>query len=119
MQRRTFGNTRITTYPEGYCRIELPDNSTFSAVPHETEEYFNRALALGYGIYANPSRQMNAEHDAMHALLASVFGLPVSPALQAAADGEPINELTGAEEALVLAAQRFVNLCRARGLLPK
>lgn len=116
---RVFGKTTVIFHPEGYCDVILPDNVAFTACPQKDQEYADRAIRLGYGIYANPIHHMNMEHDAMHALLAAVLGLDVSPALHATGHGIPIDDLTGAEEDLVLAAQRFVNLCRARGLLPK
>lgn len=116
VKQHVYGHTLIECHSEGWVRVVLPDGKSFNAVPEDNDEYRQRALDLGYPDDAG--HRMNLEHDLLHAKLAYCFGLPVSPALQDTADGAPINELTGAEEAMVLATHRYLNELRKRGLWP-
>lgn len=110
-QTFSYGWTLIEIF-EGFVRTTLPDGATIDAHPVSGPEHEARALALGYAdVWA-----MTRDHDRFHALLAHALGLEESPALRATVRGEA-SELTGVEEEVVLAMQRFANLCRAAGLL--
>jgi hypothetical protein len=91
----------------GWVEITMPDGTTFNAVPEDNDSYRAMAQKLGYG---TDTWAMCRDHDAMHAILADALGFPYSPALMGAAHKEPLNEVTGAEEDMVLAAQRFLQL---------
>ena len=107
-----YGNTTIEVR-NGWLEVTLPDGSRCQAVPHTGADDVARAKALGY----DNVWDMTKDHDRYHALLAEVIGLEESPVLRAAVNKTPTNELIGAEEAAVLALQRYVNLCLAEGLL--
>lgn len=111
VQRFGYGWTLIEIF-EGFVRTTLPDGATIDAHPNHGPEHEARARALGYpDVWA-----MTRDHDRFHALLAHALGLEESPALRATVRREA-SELTGVEEEVVLAMQRYVNLCRAAGLL--
>lgn len=97
----------------GVVRTRLPDGQTIDAVPNHGPEDIARAHALGY---QGDVVGMTLDHDHMHVRLCHALGLKESPALRQASRGES-SELSGVEEEMVLAAQRFVNLCRKAGLL--
>jgi hypothetical protein len=107
-QTHNFGQTLVQQHSDG-CTVVLPGGRILDARPQETDSYRAQARAIGYG---DDTAAMCREHDYVHALLAHALGLPHSPALMGAAKGEPINDLTGAEEDAVLAIQRFWNLAR-------
>jgi hypothetical protein len=73
------------------------------ALPHDTDEYHQRAVEHGYGddVYA-----MSREHECTHHLLARLLRLPCSPTLKGVATGVHWQHW-GAEEAAVLAFQRY------------
>jgi len=114
MQSYRYGETLIEIFDEspntnGCIRITLPDGVVVYGEPNFGPEHEARAAALGYPDVWS----MNREHDRIHALLAFMLGLRESPVLRAAANGgTERSELLGAEEAAVLAIQRFVNECR-------
>lgn len=86
-----------------------PDGTEVHAHPQHGPEDEARAVALGYPGVGS----MTVEHDPLHTLLAVTLGLGVSPTLWAVAHGLPVDPvLAEAEEAMVLAAQRFLNLAR-------
>lgn len=103
-----FGDTRVTVSSDGSVTV-LPDGMRLVARPEPTGSYLMQSMRLGYG---TDTARMCREHDYLHAKLCHALGLPCSPALAAAARGLPIDALTGAEEDLVLAAQKFLNLWR-------
>lgn len=92
--------TVVTTYVDG---------TTVEAHPCHDDESQARARALGYvDVYA-----MTLEHDALHTALARGLGVGRSPVLDGLAHGRTVDaELAHAEECLVLAAQRYLNLAR-------
>lgn len=102
----------------GYTVVEIDDEAhtvttTFGddvqLVAANRDDQADLAAELGYGSVWG----MNAEHDLTHTILAYRLLNTHSPTLWAVAHGEEIDpELRAAEEALVLAAQRFVNLYR-------
>lgn len=98
---------------QGWVETVLPGGAVVAAHPNRTAEDFARARALGY---QGDVWGMTLDHDHMHVLLCHALGLKESPALRQASRGES-SELAGAEEQMVLAAQRFVNLCRGAALL--
>lgn len=84
-----------------------PDGSEVHAHPQHGEEDEARARALGYPDVG----AMTFDHDRLHSLLAWALAHRASPVLRAAAAGRAVDpELAEAEEAMVLAVQRFVNL---------
>lgn len=105
-----FGRTMVHVTPLG-SHVKLSDGRVLIARPEDTDSYRAQASALGYGA---DTAAMCREHDYLHALLAHALGLSESPALRGAVEGRPTDALTGAEEDMVLAAQRFLNLWRAR-----
>lgn len=107
-----YGATLVEVF-DGLVRTTLPDGTPVHAVPNHTPEDVARAHALGYegDVWA-----MTRDHDHFHAMLANTLGLRESPALRAAVTGQA-SDLSGAEEEVVLALQRFVNLCRKAGKL--
>lgn len=85
------------------------------AVPHDTDEYRARARSLGYPDDDAGLLRMSREHELCHSLLAGWLGLPCSPtmrgiALRTAGTG-PWFAGWRAEEACVLAVQRFARVC--------
>jgi hypothetical protein len=108
-----YGKTVVTTH-EGWLDITLPDGTTFQALPQDNDEYRAMAERLGYG---TDTLAMCRDHDPLHAAMAQFLGLSVSPALAGGANGDPINELTGAEEDMVLSIQRFMRMAMAAGLI--
>lgn len=67
------------------------------------------ARALGY----RTVDAMNEEHDPFHERLCIALGLSESPTLAAKRNGAPLNrDWVRCEEAMVLAAQRFINAWR-------
>lgn len=115
VKQYVYGRTLIEVHAQGWVRVVLPDGKTFTATPEANETYRTWSTLLGY---TDNGHSMNLEHDRFHAMLAQMLGLPESPALRASADGVAIDDLTGAEEAVVLALARYVNELRKRGMWP-
>jgi hypothetical protein len=90
--------------------VTLPDGARITAAPNHDPESIARAHELGYG---GDVRAMTLDHDPLHVIVCHALGLPESPALRDAVNGVT-TELGLAEEGVVLALQRFVNLCRER-----
>lgn len=111
-----FGGTTVLTYP-GWVECHLPGGLILSSLPEHTQEYEARARDLGF----QDGDAMNRQHHRMHAQLAAWLGLPVSPALRAAAlnahDEDDGCAICSAEEAAVMALHRYTNLLRRKGLL--
>lgn len=102
--------TRIKVGPS-WVVITLPNGREVHA--HPDDESHHMALLLGYG---DDVAAMTRDHDPLHARLTAMLGLPYSLSLMTAAGCEVPEDLTFAEESLVLSAQRFLQECRARGL---
>lgn len=99
-----FGGTSVSL--EGWGSVTtLPDGRTIQAAPQAGEDYAATARRLGYGADV---LAMCHEHDALHAALAALLGLPVSPVLSTVA-GVPIGDAVqhGLEEDAVLAVTRW------------
>lgn len=107
-----FGHTCVKVQGDR-VGTTLPDGTVIDALPNHGDEDVARAHSLGYG---GDVLAMTRDHDRMHARLAHALGLKESPALRDAALART-TEIGDAEEAMVLAAQRFLNLCRREGLL--
>jgi hypothetical protein len=108
-----YGDVRVYLVGDTVLTI-LPDSRALYAAPNYDPESVARAASLGYP----DVEAMTREHDPMHSRLAYALGLKESPALSRAANGaKDVSDLTDAEECMVLAAQRFLNLCRAEGLV--
>jgi hypothetical protein len=106
---------RIEVLPTG-SRITLPSGEVVLGAPHDTDAYRATARQLGYG---DDTLAMCRDHDPLHALLAGWLGLEVSYGmLDGAGRLDPADaEKAAAEEAAVLAVQRFMRL--AGGTLPQ
>lgn len=104
------GDTVITT---------LPDGAVVVAKPNYTKEDADRARRMGYrGEGVTRVIDMTRDHDWLHTLLADALGFDESYALRAAVTGEE-NDLSDAEEDVVLAMQRLLNLHREEQNKPK
>lgn len=89
-----------------------PDGSEVHAHPQHGPEDEARARALGYPHVG----AMTFDHDRLHSLLAWALTHQASPVLRAVAGGaQAPAEVAEAEEAMVLAVQRFVALVTLRG----
>jgi hypothetical protein len=89
--------------PEGAV-TRFPDGSSYGALPHDEPHYHAVAHRLGYAgdilLYAQ-------EHELAHHLIAAEFNSH-SPVIWALAHGEkPPRMIAAAEEALVMALQRY------------
>lgn len=96
---------------KGYCQTTFADGAVVPAVPHDTDEYRERAQYLGYG---EDTMRMCFDHELLHTLIAEARGLDYSPVLRYVADGHGMTEAEiGEEEARVLTFQRFLMRSRA------
>jgi hypothetical protein len=96
----------ITVDDRGHTKITAPDCRTVHGAPQYNAEQAATARALGYG---EDVAAMVADHDPLHALLADWIGLGESAALFG---GRP--EVEAAEEAAVLAVQKYMRLAGGR-----
>lgn len=91
-----------------------PDGTEVHAHPQHGPEDVARAEALGYG---GDVHAMTLEHDPLHTRLCWALGLDGSPTLRGVArrlleSDAAYGEIVRAEEAMVLAAQRFLSIVR-------
>lgn len=102
-----YGGTWVLVQPE---RVEtiLPGGAVVVATPNRTAADVEMAHRLGY---EGDVLAMTRDHDRFHALLSHALGFKESQALRDAANGVE-SEVGWAEEEMVLAAQRLVNLRR-------
>src|SRR3954462_15003170 len=112
------GGTRIVEF-DGWLEIQLPDGRRFRAIPEDNPEYRARAVSLGY---VKPNGEVDTwgmcrDHDRIHARIAELFGLSCSPALDRSPSNLPPNEVTDAEEQLVIAWQRYANVLKREGII--
>ncbi len=88
----------------------FPSGAAVEAHPQHGPEDVARAEALGYPHVGAGC----LDHDPLHVVVAEVLGTPTL--LRSLAEGKPVDpELAGAEEAVVLAVQRYLNVWRAKG----
>ena len=92
-------------------RVTLASGTVVVGCPHDTEEYRATAASLGYG---DDTVAMCRDHDPLHQALCSWLGVGESFALRCAAGERREDELSAAEEAAVMAVQRFAKLAGAR-----
>lgn len=93
----------------------FPDGTEVHAHPQHGPEDEARARALGYPDVG----AMTFDHDQLHSLLAWALAHRCSPVLAALAEGSAATgEVAEAEEAMVLAVQRFLTLVTAGGGSP-
>lgn len=90
--------------------VVLPCGLVVEGRPHDTDAYRATAAVLGYG---DDVLSMCQQHDALHAWLAEQFGLE-SFALREAAGLSVDPEIAVAEEAAVMALQRYMRLAGGR-----
>lgn len=98
-----IGRTTISV-GDGWCQTTLHDGSTVDAVPHDTDEYRDKAAHLGYG---SDTGRMCVEHEVLHSAMCDMLGLSESPVMRAVAIVGHDSALLGYEEDAVLAIQRF------------
>ncbi|WP_424139884.1 hypothetical protein [Roseomonas chloroacetimidivorans] len=99
-----FGATTVQIFEWG-CTTTLPCGRVIHAAPQPGADYAETARRLGYG---PDVLGMCHDHDAAHAALAHLLGLPVSPVLSTVAGISvhgPVEH--GLEEDAVMAIQRF------------
>jgi hypothetical protein len=99
-----FGRTTVELHFWGTV-VRLPSGASVPGMPQDTEEYRARARAMGYG---DDTLAMSRDHEAAHAALAHLIGLPCSPVLSTVA-GVPVGDIVRhqLEEDAVLALQRW------------
>jgi hypothetical protein len=90
------------------------DGRFVKAWPGDSAEDRARAVSLGYAkddasLTWDSLVQMSREHEAGHAVLAHILGLPHSPTLKGVADGRYWPHWQ-AEEAAVLGLQRYARM---------
>jgi hypothetical protein len=105
-----FGDTRVTLTTEG-ADVVMPDGGVVSARPATSGAAVVLSVKLGYD---GNTAAMCREYCYLHAALCDALGLPHSPTLAGLACNADVDELTRAESEMVAAAQRFLNLWRAR-----
>lgn len=109
------GGTKQTIGPS-WVVTRLPGGAEIHAHPDGTPEQAATAHALGYGADV---AALTRDHDVLHAALAAWLGLPASYALRQTAGGDVSADLAAAEEAAVLALQRFIRLAGLTLPLPR
>lgn len=105
-----FGGTCITLSADG-AEVVLPNGDELDARPSTNGAAMLTAVKLGYD---GNTAAMVREWCYLHAQLCHALGLPHSPTLAGLAHNANVTELTHAESQMVTAAQRFLNLWRAR-----
>ena len=88
-------------------RVVLSCGTVVEGVPHDTDEYRATARELGYG---DDTEAMCRDHDPLHQALCRWLGFTDSFALRCAASLRDEDEISAAEEAAVMAVQRFWQL---------
>ncbi|MFL6864048.1 MAG: hypothetical protein ACJ8DZ_13725 [Allosphingosinicella sp.] len=102
--------TRVVVGPS-WAVVTLPDGREVHAHPGPGSADMARRLGYGDDVAA-----MTRDHDPLHARLTALLGMPRSLSLSVAAGGNEPGDLVALEEEAVLAAQRLLQACRARGL---
>lgn len=105
-----FGETLVTLSRAG-ADVTLPSGDEIEARASATGAAVITAVKLGYD---GDTTAMVREWCYLHAQLCHVLGLPHSPTLEGLAQGNKVSALTQAETEMVVAAQRFLNLWRAK-----
>lgn len=90
-----------------WVETDIPGLPTLHACPMVEQE--DTAAALGY---TGDVDALTRDHDFLHAWLADVLGLDASFSLTLAAGGAVDPDIAAAEEAAVMAMQRFARLAR-------
>jgi hypothetical protein len=88
-------------------RTILPDGAVVVGAPQDNDSYRATARRLGYGTHV---ALQNRDHELCHSLLSALLGLRMSPTLAGVARGEEPDALRHAEEAMVLATQKFARM---------
>lgn len=101
----TFGRTVVQVWPDSVVTI-LPGGEQVFAAAQDNDAYRETAQRLGYG---SDTVRMSRDHEVLHSAVAAWLGLWESPTLGRVARGEGDTALTGLEEDVVLAIQRFCN----------
>lgn len=104
--------TVVRLYDQG-TEIILPSGDIVHGEPHDTMEYRQHAVELGYGTGEDAALNMALDHDPLHAMLADWLGLRTSHSLSNLVHKTPLGLL---EEAAVLAVQKYMR--SAGGRLP-
>lgn len=90
---------------------KFPDGTEVHAHPQHGDEDIQRAEDLGYD---GSVGGMTFDHDRLHNILSWALGVEGSPSLWAVAHPEDDipGDVRGAEEAMVMAAQKYLNLVK-------
>jgi hypothetical protein len=109
MPLATIVGATVIVRHEGWTELRLPAVcENILCVPDGPGDSSQERTAAKIGVSV---REMNAGHDLTHCLLAEWIGLPYSPTLASVAGGPLIeSDLNAAEEAAVLALQRYLNV---------
>jgi hypothetical protein len=89
-----------------WVETDIPGLPTLHACPMVEQQ--ETAAALGY----DDVDALTRDHDFLHAWLADVLGLDASFSLTLSASGAADPDIAAAEEAAVMALQRFARLAR-------
>lgn len=105
MRTIQFKNCCLEIEP-GFCRTVFFNGKSVDACPQDNDEYRQRALELGYG---DDTAAMSLQHEAAHTFLSEKMRLEFSPTLWIVAHSRTDydRKQVGAEEAMVLAFQRY------------
>ena len=103
LSRMEFGANVIEVWPDSVTTY-LPDGVSVVAAAEDTDQYRETAEKLGYG--SNTVRMMR-DHEISHTALCHLLGLPESLVMSVVGHGDPDTYLTGLEEDLIMALQRF------------
>lgn len=100
----------IEVLPWG-SRVTLSCGAVVEGAPQGTEAQRETARSLGYG---DDDLAMVCDHDPLHALLCGWLGIGDSLSLLCASGLREEDEASRAEEAAVMAVQRFMRLSGGR-----
>jgi hypothetical protein len=103
LARMQFGANVVEIWNDCVA-THLPDGVAVVAAVQDTDQYRETAERLGYG---SDTVRMMRDHELSHVALAHLLGLPESLVMSSVAHGYGDNYLTGLEEDLILALQKF------------
>jgi hypothetical protein len=107
MSQATIVGATVIVRHDAWTELRLPFEVSL-CVPDDIGNNSQLVTAAQIGVSVN---EMNAGHDLTHCLLAEWIGLPYSPTLASVAGGPLIeSDLNAAEEAAVIALQRYLNV---------
>lgn len=103
LARMQFGANVVEVW--GDCvATHLPDGVSVVAAVQDTDQYHETAERLGYG---SDTVRMMRDHEISHTALCHLLGLPESLVMSSVGHGYSDTYLTGLEEEVVMALQKF------------